>query len=924
MKPIKLIMSAFGPYADRTELDFTLLGNSGVYLICGETGAGKTTIFDAIVFALYGRASGDSRQPEMFRSKYANPDTPTFVDLTFKYRDEEYRVIRNPEYERKKAKGEGVTKEAAYAELRRPDGKVFTKVKEVNEQITQILGIDREQFRQIAMIAQGDFNKLLLAPTEERKAIFRRIFGTQRYQQLQEELKRAESEARSLYRAAVGAVEQYVGGISCDAGSPLYPLVQQAVSGNMPVAETISLIERLISDDKGELNVCEGELKLIEEELTRKTALAASLTERDKIITLKAQEEGELPLKEKRLGELAAKLSSSEEAAKESGKLSDEITTIKERLPLYEETELMKGEVVSLASSIVKAQRDIETANAKAEESKALAAELEKKREGLNALSVEAVRTANEHTAFNAQKEEIEALISLAAELSKKSVEYNAAAEEYKRARVASQECTNTYNALNVAYLDAQAGVLAATLQSGIPCPVCGSKEHPAPAKLHESAPTEKQLQQAKAAMDKSDAEARRASDRAGELNGLYQGLYSQLKQSAAKYLNDGITNLRGVKEALNAAYSEVKQKLFALSKLLEEQKAELKKGDNIVEDIQAAKQSAESFQKIANEAASNLSSLVARKAQTEELLKKSEGRLIFESKALALKKMEELSARKTQLEKDLATERTLYEECRAQVGALKAKIESYARQLATASQGSITEVKADITALNDRKQALSAQRQAIGVRLSINGRCLEDIARSRTQAEGAERKYALLKNLSETANGGLSGKEKVTIEAYVQAAFFDRILIRANRRFMVMTDNQYELKRRIEAENNRSQSGLELDVLDHYNGTTRSVKTLSGGESFKASLALALGTSEEIQSSAGGIKLDTMFVDEGFGTLSSQSLDAAMNALIGLSEGDRLVGVISHVAELKDRIDRQIVVSKDVTGGSRLEIKKG
>ena len=922
MKPVKLIMSAFGPYAGKTELDFTLLGNSGVYLICGETGAGKTTIFDAIVFALFGKASGDSRQPDMFRSKYANPDTPTFVELTFIYRDEEYKVVRNPEYERKKAKGEGVTKEAANAALTLPNGKVITKVKEVTDRITEILGIDREQFRQIAMIAQGDFNKLLLAPTDERKAVFRKIFRTQRYQKLQDELKTMESEARSAYVEASKAVVNHSKGIDCPQTSPLYPLVQKVKSGEMPIAEVITLVERLISDDEGEFKTCDDELKKVEEQLRIRATLAASLTERKRIEDLKAKEELTLPLKQQKLAELAEKLTSSEEAAKECARLADEIARIKERLPLYDEREERIAEVERLTKAISKAQRDIETANARAEEQKKLAEELEKKRDILNALQVEAVRTESEYKALNSQKEEIENLLTSSSDLSKKINEFNTATEEYKRDLATSQQCASVYNALNVAFLNAQAGILASTLEEGVPCPVCGSLTHPAPATLHEVAPTEARLKQAKEEMEKADAKANRASQRAGELKGEYQSIYTQLKQSAAKYLSEDITNLKEVKEALNTACAQVKVQLAEKAKLLKQQSAELEKGKNIARDIQSAKDSAESHLKAVREATALLNSNTAIKSQTEELINKSASKLTFASKALAQGRIDELSAKKTRLEQAFATARTQYEDCKTQTEAVKATIDGYARQLASAAQGDLAQVNAEISTLNDGKQSLSARIQEVNVRLSLNRRCLDNINSSRAVAESAERDYALIKNLYDTASGNLSGKEKVTLEAYVQAAFFDRILIRANRRLMVMTQNQYELKRRVEADNNRSQSGLELDVLDHYNGTTRSVKTLSGGESFKASLALALGMSEEIQSTAGGIKLDTMFVDEGFGTLSSQSLDAAMNALAGLSEGNRLVGVISHVAELKDRIDRQIVVTKDVTGGSMLEIK--
>ncbi len=922
MKPIKLVMSAFGPYAGETTLDFTKLGNSGVYLICGDTGAGKTTIFDAIVFALYGRASGDSRQPEMFRSKYARPQTPTFVDLTFAYRGEEYRVVRNPEFERKKAKGEGVTKEVAAATLYRPDGKVFTKVREVNEQITQILGIDREQFRQIAMIAQGDFSKLLLSPTEERKVIFRRIFRTQRYLALQEELKRLESEARVVLHTSENSLAQYAGGISCEETSSLYPNVQNAKSGNLPVAEIVALIERLIEDDGKEYESAEKEVKKAEEELSRLTALVTALEERDKLTALKTRAEQALPIEEQKLKTLAAKLEECERRAKEGESLVAEITRINERLPLYEELERMNGEVARLTQSIAASEREIGSANKNAADMRAKAAELESKKEGLNALGIAAAKAEGELAAIRKQGEEIKSYIEIADLLHRKFIQHAAAVKEYEEIRATAVRCRAEYTAMNTAFLDAQAGVLAQTLKAGTPCPVCGSLNHPAPACLHEEAPSQQKLEQAKATAEKADEESSRASDKAGRLLGEYNALYSQLKLSAAKYLSDDITSLGGVKQALTAAYSSVNQNAAQLAGSLKAMRAELERGADIARQIQNAATAAEGYAQTANNAAAKLNSATARKAQTETLIAQSQSKLEYESRAKAVERVKELSARKRELEKNVLTARKEFDECDRVLGGLRAQIEGYARQLSSARSGNAAEVKARLNELNGQKAALVQRQQSVGLRLAVNKRCLGDISRTRTAAESAEKKYVLLKNLSDTANGNLAGKEKVTLEAYVQAAFFDRILIRANRRFMVMTDNQYELKRRQEAENNRSQSGLELDVCDHYNGTTRSVKTLSGGESFKASLSLALGMSEEIQSTVGGIKLDTMFVDEGFGTLSQQSLDAAINALIGLSEGDRLVGVISHVSELKDRIDRQIVVTKDVTGGSRIEIK--
>lgn len=922
MKPVKLIMSAFGPYAGRTELDFTKLGDRGVYLICGETGAGKTTIFDAIVFALYGRASGENRLPEMFRSKYADPQTPTFVDFTFLYRGEEYRVLRNPEFERKKAKGEGVTKETASAELYRPDGKVITKVREVNDEITEILGLDREQFRQIAMIAQGDFSRLLLAPTDERKGIFRRIFRTQRYLALQEELKRAESEARSQLRLAETSLTQYAGGIICGEDNPLFAQTEQAKRGEMPVAEIITLLETLINEDGARLKGAEDELKKCEGELSDLTALSASLEERAKLSQLKEQAERELPERQKTLSVLGAKLKECEDNAKECERLVKESARIAERLPLYDELENARKEITALSLSIEGTLKRGQTAAENSAMAKAKAAELTATREKLKALELETVRCEGEIESKNKQAEEIDGLLKTTALLYQKHAEYSAAVKDYERARALSAESRNLYSDMNTAFLDAQAGVLAQTLKEGAPCPVCGSLTHPAPAVMHTKAPTQAQLESFKAQAERAEENARQASDKAGALKGVCDGLYSQLKQNAAPYLNGEVTKLSEVKEALNGAYTAVNGTLIALKGKLKENKTALANGASIEAQIKKCGEDAEKFSAEANAAAVSANGDKAKLLQLQEGVKQSESKLTFASRAEAVAEINKLNGQKTELENALNSARTQYAECDKAVGALKAQIEGYGKRLSAVKEGDLTEVSSRITRLNQTKKELTERRRNADYKASANARCLEDIKRSRTASEEAEKKYALYKSLSDTANGTLSGKEKVTLEAYVQAAFFDRILLRANRRLMVMTDNQYELKRREEAENNRSQSGLDLDVLDHYNGTTRSVKTLSGGECFKASLSLALGMSEEIQSSAGGIKLDTMFVDEGFGTLSQQSLDAAMNALIGLTEGDRLVGVISHVTELKDRIDRQIVVTKDVSGGSKIEIR--
>ncbi|MDE6690629.1 MAG: SMC family ATPase, partial [Clostridia bacterium] len=295
---------------------------------------------------------------------------------------------------------------------------------------------------------------------------------------------------------------------------------------------------------------------------------------------------------------------------------------------------------------------------------------------------------------------------------------------------------------------------------------------------------------------------------------------------------------------------------------------------------------------------------------------------LEFGSKGEATDKIRSLETQREKVERELKTCRDEFAESDKRLGELRAQIKQCAEQLSrekVADELNLTEQK---SAAEEEKARLQTSLQTVNYRLQSNRKCLADVSAAYGEIGKTEGRYRWVKTLSDTANGTLSGKEKIMLETFVQAAYFERVIVRANRRLLVMTNNQYELKRRESADNNRSQSGLELDVLDHYNGSTRSVKTLSGGESFKAALALSLGLSEEIQSSAGGIKLDTMFVDEGFGSLDNVSLTQAIRALDDLSEGNRLVGIISHVGELKEKIDRQIVIKKDKTGGSSVTVK--
>ena len=923
MKPIKLIMSAFGPYAGRTELDFTKLGERGLYLISGDTGAGKTTIFDAIVFALYGEASGASREPYMFRSKYAAGDTPTFVELTFSYRGRQYKIFRNPEYERKKSRGDGVTSEKANAELTMPDGKVIAKVKDVNRAVVEILGLDRDQFSQIAMLAQGDFARLLLSPTEERKKIFQKVFRTHAYQCLQDELRAQASTVNAQCQQARSAIAQYIRGIECDGNGAFAERVGVAKSGGMPTEEVTELLSRIICDDRAAAEETDGKLKECEAKLEKLNVLISKADERENIKEQYLLCTRRIADGEERLAILKSELEARGEDGGKIAALVGDIAAFNANLPLYDELEAKRGEVGRLKTVVKSRRENLQNFIAASERARVKAAELESEREKIKSAEIELVKLQSEVKELDEKKSELVRILSDVAKLQTEYSEYRKAAENYEKARAQSVAAQDKYSALNRAYLDAQAGVLASDLQEGKPCPVCGSLHHPAPASLEQGGVCgAAELERCKAEADRAAEGERAASEAAGKLKGAYDARSERIKRDAAKYTEIAAgVKLNDVKDALNGIYSGVNRLFDEKNATLIAVRRTCEAAERIKAEAENIRAQTEKLTADMTEAKLQIGSAESGISQAEQSISELKAKLAFPDRDGALKQKARWEEDKKRLEEGLERAKAAFAECDKSIEKLRAQAENYAAALKAGEDGEPAVWKAEAEELKARKAALTETSRQAHYRLQTNLRCQSELKRAAAEACETERRYGWIKTLSDTANGNLSGKEKIMLETFVQAAYFDRVIVRANRRLLVMTNNQYELRRCATAENNRSQSGLELDVIDHYNGSSRSVKTLSGGESFKASLSLALGLSEEIQSSAGGIKLDTMFVDEGFGSLDGESLAQAIRALDGLSEGDRLVGIISHVAELKDKIDRQVLVKKDRVGGSYVVI---
>lgn len=909
MRPIKLTVSAFGPYAGKTEIDMDALGTSGLYLITGDTGAGKTTIFDAIVFALYGEASGGLREGAMLRSKYAKPSAATFVRLEFTHNGEIYTVTRNPEYTRPKTRGEGDTTEKADAELIMPDGAVITKVKDVTEKINEILGVDRSQFTQIIMLAQGDFLKLLIAPTKDREIIFRQIFKTEIYSDIQQRLKAEAAAADSEYKDIASDIYKEAAGILCPEEYIEYADAEGIKAGSVPCSEAAELIDGITEKDKKaktelekrllELDVSADELNkrlgkaeeqekikndiaaaavFIEENAQRhcelkkeyeKTLGCDEITER-LAYEIKLDTEG---LKEYERGALiAAEIS---EAVKEQAAINDSIKEKEElKKGLSERVRLMNDEYKTLINS------KSDTLNLK-HSSEGIAARLD---------SLKAYRRLVSDAETSRGKNE------------RDKASYAAAAEECGKKQTA-------YNSAYRSFLDEQAGIIAASIHDGEPCPVCGSLEHPKKAVVTEKAVSEAELNLLKAEYDRAQKNAEELSRTASKSGAEYAARRAATEEKRAELFADGEADdneearlaaeleklkaeiLKGEESGkriaeLEREIPETEKKLGAVS----EESAELEKASaTLGERISILEKQAADLNKTLKFAAKN-----EAEAKIEE--KREERERLLDEKSRAAKAYEELSDKIR--EKQIQTE------------ALKKQIQDC---------GAADAIKAELAKAETERTALRAETEDVTLRIKMNTAARKAIASKTKALEEVSSRLGVMKRLSDTANGQLAGREKITFETYVQMTYFDRIINRANIRFLEMSGGQYELKRR-ESGNIARRSGLELNVIDHYNGTERDVKTLSGGEAFKASLSLALGLSEEIQHMSGGIRLETMFVDEGFGSLDEVSLNQAMNALSGLTEGNKLVGIISHVSELKQRIDKKIIVTK-TRGGSKVAI---
>ena len=958
MRPMLLTMSAFGPYAEEITLNFEELGKNGLYLICGDTGAGKTTIFDAITFALYGEASGDYRKSEMFRSKYANAKTVTYVELTFFCKGKEYKVRRTPRYERPKERGEGMTKQAESAEFVGPDGLIITKTTEVTKKIIEILGVDRQQFSQIAMIAQGDFLKLLLASTEDRMKIFRQIFHTGKYEILQQKInqdfRRLWNECEDLRKSIL----QYAKGTECLLEHPLYETWIIAKECRGTSEELIKVLDELCILEEKEKFRLQEKLDSVDEDLQKQAAFLSEIKK-----TLQREEEAEEKRKQISINaETLAQIGKKREAAKEKEPqielISKEVVLAREKLPVYDKLEQLQEAMEKAKQQIKRLEEEEKQAKIACREVEESLEEDKKDVETLLEQEVELQKYKESSQKLEVKYQQLLQLQKEKEQWDKLVKDYEEAVKVYQKVQTEIFEERVSFQKLEQIFMDSQAGILSQILVEGEPCPVCGATTHPKPAIVTEETVTKEQWQKAKLHLEAGEKELQKKNTLAAAWKGqveekgrnflqIAKDFYEKQEESVVKKENtkEAVTGMfkaeelenvvvklnmeENLKELIlqkNALLTEEKRIQISIENL-QKKKAQIPKKEELLK-MTREKAHVSEIEKSAKEA-----DLRGLEKQKEEL----KATLEYEGRKQLEDRISQLSQWREELRTQIQTiEMTYQKELRVKAG-LEGELQALESQLKDSKRGNLEEEMERFKELQEEKKNWQRQRDCISSRLEKNEDALYHIKEKSSILEEKQIEYGWMKALNDTANGRQNEKGKVMLETYVQMAYFERILEYANMRLEVMTGGQYTLVRKKDAENNKSQSGLDLEVIDHYNGSIRHVKTLSGGEAFKASLCLALGLSDEIQATAGGVRLDTMFVDEGFGSLDEESLAQALQVLSSLSGenldlgegkaesvrgcGNRLVGIISHVDELKHKIPKQILVTKSKTGYSKARI---
>ena len=875
MKPIQLVLSAFGPYVERTVIDFSALGEEGLFLIAGDTGAGKTTIFDAISFALYGEASGgkEKRKSKSFHSDYVSDQTETYVELTFRHRGETWWIRRNLEYQRpakKKKDGmETTTRQAADAQMRNEDtGEEILRMDDVNRRVRELLGLTQDQFTQTVMIAQGDFLKILTASSDERKKLFRDLFHTNLYVDLQSRLQEKNRACADEQKALEQVILSAEGKIDPEAEFAEREILLSYCGQIQHTDALCALLARLIEQEKAAQEQARAQKKEAADQIG---ALIAAVTEGERVNRDFADWES----KRARLAALTAGQGEidAQRAALAAARRAQQLET---------DEALMR-----------RTRRDMDAQRAALSDAQAALEQAKKALPETETRMKEAESRGGEIHALLAQAKQMEDCLPVLGEVERLKAALDTQKRELQRLTEDSSRAQAAYTAAQNSYYLSQAGLLARELKAGQPCPVCGSTAHPCPAQITPETVTRQALEQA-----------------------------AQRRETAEKAQSDAATRLAENRVALD----EREGRLRALKIGADETRQRL------AARIDAAHQAAADRQREIDAARSAYQALDKRKTAAQSAVDAAQKQLAALEKDLRAQTEAFEQKRAAHGFEDEASYR-LAKRTNADIERLDREIRNYDEQKRTlAAQSRELEEKlsgrqrTDLAALQNRRAAaLDRQAKAENAekamvrKLTLHESAEREIRQANAAIQKKRGKWQIIQELYTCCAGIAAGnpRAKLTFEAYVQQYYFRFVVAAANKRLTRLTDGMFTLRVMREAANRVSQSGLDLEVLDRSTGQARDVSTLSGGESFLASLALALGLSDAVQSQSGQIRMDAMFIDEGFGSLDENALRSSIDVLLELADGKRLIGIISHVQELEERIDKQIVVTKTPNGST-------
>lgn len=872
MRPLRLVICGWGPYKGKQEIDFGALDRRGLFLITGPTGAGKTTVFDAITYALYGNMSGGIREKSSVRSDFAAADVPTYVELVMTHDGREYTIYRNPEYLRPRKRLEGMTKEKEKAILTEPEGRKVEGGNEVTRRIQELLRLDYRQFKQLSMIAQGEFARLLTAPPGEKTKIFREIFETDLYEKMAASLK---GRSASVYRQVMECRHKMDEDIDLLSGDRLFTdeavllQWQELTSSESYYYEGLmEILDRQLKESREELKESRKQFEKAEKQIQKYTEQAAQAEKVKSLFDkLEAEKERSEKLKEETV----------ENRRKEKMLERQEAAAALRTEEIHKQT--VQSYAANLEKQIQKGEEEIRQLEQQQKDGKFLYEGREKLQEAYQLEREVSKLLGQEKELLSCYKKEKDKLCKLQ--------------KEYLQAEEEEETEKRIYEQADRQYRHGIAGILGEELVPDMPCPVCGSTHHPVPAKREQDVPDEESIRVLKASFE-------RRQQKRIDLHGKTTAYLSKT-------------------EELSRQCSECGKKRAELEQKLQNEKRHF--GDYMekhdAEDFQGQirkyEQTATLLKEKCNVLGRQKEELEGQRQELASLCVKWEQQLLLAGFSDEQDYREALTDPET-----LRLLRESIQKFKQECHANNEMLSHLKKETKGMKEENLQEIRGKLEESKEWKKTLLAGQMELTNRTQRMEKSLASLKEKQERLSALMKKYSLLKDLDDAANG--NNKKRLVFEQYVLASYFEEILRAANIRLHLMSGGRYELRRMQQVSDGRSKDNLEIEVMDYYTGKYRSVKTLSGGESFKASLALALGMSDVVQAGSGGIRVETLFIDEGFGSLDEESLEQACLTLQTLVEKDRLIGIISHVPELAEKIENQIRIYK-TNAGSSIEV---